>query len=67
MNVKMWGSILAGAVIDAIAIVLLVIYGNGFLTKPTAFTFIYGSMDYLGIILAIIGLALIMVGGAFKK
>jgi len=67
MNVKMWGLILAGAVIDAVSIIVMVIYGYGFMVNPAAFAFSYGSTDYLGIMLAIVGLALIMIGGALKK
>jgi hypothetical protein len=63
----MWSLILSGTVIVAIAIVLMVIYGFGFMSAPSAFAFSYGTTDYLGIALTIIGLGLIMAGGALKK
>ncbi len=67
MNIKMWGPILAGGVIIAIGILLLVGYGFSFLDHPTAFAFNYAATDYLGMALNIVGLALVMIGGVFKK
>ncbi|AWR96934.1 hypothetical protein DFR86_04745 [Acidianus sulfidivorans JP7] len=68
MNLRMWGPILAGGIIEAIAVLVMVGYGFSFMhPDPAAFAFSYGTMDYLGIILALIGLALIMVGGSLKK
>ncbi|MDT7901774.1 MAG: hypothetical protein RRE78_07780 [Acidianus sp.] len=67
MNVKMWGPILAGAVIEAIGIILFVVYGYIFMSKPTSFTFSYGNLDFAAFVLSIIGLALIMFGGYQKK
>lgn len=63
----MWGLILAGAVIVAIAIIVEVSYSYSLLKPvPYAFSFTPGMMDYVGLTLGIIGLALIMVGGLFK-
>ncbi|MCY0850365.1 hypothetical protein [Sulfuracidifex metallicus] len=67
MNVKMWVPILLGAIIIAVGIVLLVEYGFSFMNKPTAFSFSTGAVDYLGMGLNVVGLALILVGGVFKK
>ncbi|BBG23064.1 hypothetical protein IC006_0348 [Sulfuracidifex tepidarius] len=67
MNIKMWGPILAGAVVIAIGILLLVGYGFSFMNHPTAFAFSYAGADYLGMSLNVVGLALVMIGGVFKK
>ncbi|BBD72214.1 hypothetical protein HS1genome_0603 [Sulfodiicoccus acidiphilus] len=68
MNAKMWGLILAGAVVEAVAIVILVSYGFGLLKPaPASFIFVPGVTDYLGIVLSIIGLGLIMGGGYLKQ
>ena len=68
MNVKMWGTILAGAVLVAISIITEVIYSFSLLKpNPAAFSFTPGPMDYAGVFLALIGLILIMAGGLFKR
>lgn len=68
MNVKMWGLILAGAVLSAISIVIEVIYSFSLLKpNPAAFSFTPSGMDYTGMALAVIGLALIMAGGVFIR
>jgi hypothetical protein len=67
MNVKMWGLLLAGTIVEAISIVLMVSFGFGFLKPdPASFDFVPGVMDYVGISLSIIGLGLIMAGGYLK-
>ncbi|WP_235185610.1 hypothetical protein [Candidatus Acidianus copahuensis] len=68
MNLKMWGPILVGAIIVAIAIIIEVMYSMSLLKPvPYAFSYVPGGIDYAGEFLAIIGLALIMIGGIFKR
>jgi chemotaxis signal transduction protein len=64
----MWGLILAGGVVVAVSIIIEVIYSMSLLKPvPYAFSYTPGMMDYAGEFLAIVGLALIMAGGIFKR
>ncbi|BDB99489.1 hypothetical protein [Saccharolobus caldissimus] len=68
MNVKMWGLILAGAILVAISVIIEVIYSYSLL-KPVPWSFYYvpGGTDYAGEFIALIGLILIMAGGYMTR
>jgi polyferredoxin len=67
MNTKMWGLILSGAIVIAIGLILLIEYGYTFMSNPSAFYFTVGSTDIAGMFLLVLGSALILIGGLFKR
>lgn len=68
MNVKMWGPILLGTVIEAVSIIMLTGYSFTLLAPDSSsFGFSPNGTDYAGLALSIIGLILIMIGGIMKK
>lgn len=67
MNTKMWGLILFGAIIIAVGLILMIDYGYTFMNNPTSFYFTVGGTDLAGMFLLVLGSALILIGGLFKK
>lgn len=68
MDVKFWGPILAGGVLLAISIIIEAIYSFSLLKPvPYAFSYTPSGMDYAGEFIAVIGVALILVGGFMKR
>lgn len=64
----MWGLILAGAILVAIAVIIEVIYSYSLLKPvPWLFYFVPGGTDYAGEFIALIGLILIMAGGYMTR